>query len=729
MLYSPQRYLVTSALPYANGPLHIGHLAGAYLPADIYVRFLRLMGKDVVWVCGSDEHGAAITIKAIKEKRSPQDIIDQYHDLFKVAFEKMGIDFDIYHRTSSEIHHETSQEFFRTLHAKGEFEVKESEQYYDAEAKQFLADRYIKGTCPKCNHDAAYGDQCENCGSTLSPTELIEPTSTLSGSTPELKKTTHWYLPLDKYEAWLKEWINTGHLDGEQVHDPSEWKNHVLGQCKSWLEGGLHPRSMTRDLDWGIDVPREIEGSEGKKLYVWMDAPIGYISATKQWAIDNKKDWEPYWKDENTALVHFIGKDNIVFHCLIFPAILKAHGDYILPKNVPANQFVNLEGDKISTSRNWAVWVNEYVKDLPGKEDELRYHMIKNMPEQRDSEFTWQGFQDSVNNELVNNLANFINRVIVLTHKYYDGVVPAFDENEVFISPTSEDYDGFHETEMLQLHDDLQEVNEYIRNYDFRAALTQVMKISSQGNQLLQHNEPWKQIKVEPETVKTVMNMALQVVASLSVIIYPFMPFASAKMRNLLALSELKGDGELEALMMNLAEGEMAIPTGHKINEPIHLFSRIDDKVIADQKAKLENSKKVDEPVVETALAVTAASAKSVPAKEETTEKPTIEYGDFVKMDIKVATITHAEAVPKTDKLLKLQLDVAGEERTVVSGIAEHYKPEEIIGRQVSLLANLAPRKLRGVMSQGMILMAEDSDGKLSFVAPDVAVSSGSTIS
>lgn len=718
MLFPPQRYLVTSALPYANGPLHIGHLAGAYLPADIYVRFLRLTGKDVVWVCGSDEHGAAITIKAIKEKRSPQNIIDQYHALFEVAFKKMGISFDIYHRTSEKIHHETSQEFFTTLYNQGEFVEKESEQYYDEEAKQFLADRYIKGTCPKCNHLEAYGDQCENCGSTLSPTELINPTSTLSGSIPQIKKTTHWYLPLDKYENWLKEWVTTGHLDGTQLHDPTEWKNHVLGQCKSWLEGGLHPRSMTRDLDWGVDVPQNIEGAKGKKLYVWMDAPIGYISATKQWAIDNDKDWKPYWQDDKTALVHFIGKDNIVFHCLIFPAILKAHGGYILPKNVPANQFVNLEGDKISTSRNWAVWVNEYVEEVPEKVDELRYHMIKNMPEQRDSEFTWKGYQDSVNNELVNNLANFINRVVVLTHKYYNGVVPVFNEDEVFVSPSSEDYDGFHESEMLQLHDDLQEVNEYIRNFDFRAALTQLMKISSQGNQLLQFNEPWKTVKTDPESVKAVMNLALQVVGAISVILFPFLPFASNRLRALLNLEELSGVGELDALLYKLCEGEAIIPSGHLIGKAVHLFTKIDDSFINDQIDKLKTSKTIKEK---------STTTPSTQIEEE--KKSIIQYDDFMKLDIKVATITHAEAVPKTEKLLKLQLDVDGEERTVVSGIALHYKPEEIIGKQVSLLANLAPRKMRGVTSQGMILMAEDKDGKLAFVAPEVSVSSGSTIS
>ena len=720
MLIPPKRYLVTSALPYANGPLHIGHLAGAYLSADIYVRFLRLMGKDVVWVCGSDENGAAITIKALKEKKAPKEIVDKYHELFKEAFNGLGISFDMYHRTSAELHHETSQDFFRTLYKKGEFIKKETEQYFDEEANQFLADRYIKGTCPKCNYDAAYGDQCENCGSSLSPIELINPTSTLSGSTPKMKKTTHWYLPLDKYEDWLSEWINTGVVDGKQLHDPSEWKNHVLGQCKSWLQGGLQSRSMTRDLDWGVDVPPEIEGAEGKKLYVWMDAPIGYISATKQWAIDNNKDWKPYWQDDKTALVHFIGKDNIVFHCLIFPAILKAHGDYTLPVNVPANQFVNLEGDKISTSRNWAVWVNDYLKELPGKEDELRYHMIKNMPEQRDSEFTWKGYQESVNNELVNNLANFVNRVIVLTHKYYEGIVPEFDPNEVFKSATTEDYDGFHESEMLQLHDDLQEVCEYIRNFEFRAALTQLMRISSQGNQLLQFNEPWKAIKEDPELVKAVMNLGLQIVAAISVMIQPFMPFVSRRMRDLLALPQIDDTDALEEMLVQLSEGEMLIEAGHKINAATHLFTKIPNEVIEEQKSKL----KKEEPTQEgPKKAVASAPSNGKPGKGE------IQYDDFVKMDIRVATIKTAEPVPKTDKLLKLTLDVAGEERTVVSGIALHYQPDDIIGQQVCLLANLAPRKLRGVLSQGMILMVEDEDGKLSFVAPDKVVASGSVIS
>ncbi len=720
MLYPPDRYMITSALPYANGPLHIGHLAGAYLPADIYVRYLRMMGKDVVWVCGSDEHGAAITIKAHKEGSKPREIIDKYHALFEEAFSKMGISFDIYHRTSAQIHHETSQEFFRTLHAKGEFVEKTSEQYYDEEAKMFLADRYIKGTCPKCGHVDAYGDQCENCGSTLSPTELKDPVSTLTGKTPVMKTTKHWYLPLDKYEDWLKEWINTGHLDGVQEHDPAEWKNHVLGQCKSWLDGGLHPRSMTRDLDWGVDVPQEIEAAEGKKLYVWLDAPIGYISATKQWALDNGKDWKPYWQDQKTALVHFIGKDNIVFHCLIFPAILKAHGDYILPQNVPANQFVNLEGNKISTSRNWAVWVNEFVDEMPDRIDELRYHMIKNMPEQRDSEFTWTGYQESVNNELVNNLANFVNRVIVLTNKYYEGIIPTFNPDEVFVSASTEDYDGFHETEMLQLHDDLQEVAEYIRNFEFRAALTQIMKISSQGNQLLQFNEPWKQIKEDPEAVKVVMNLAIQVVGALSVVVYPFMPSASERLRNLLGLNALSGKEELNLMLQSLAEGELIVKEGHKISEASHLFTKVEDEIIEKQKSKLISA---------AAPVVAATGVVNSGQDEKPSGKPTINFNDFTKLDIRVATIKHAEAVPKTDKLLKLQLDVAGEERTVVSGIAEHYQPEDIIGLQVTLLANLAPRKLRGIMSEGMILMAEDADGTLSFVAPDKTVSSGSTIS
>ncbi len=709
---NPSRYLITSALPYANGPLHIGHLAGAYLSADVYVRFLRMMDKDVVWVCGSDEHGAAITIKALKEKTTPKEIIDKYHTLFEKAFEQMNISFDIYHRTSEPIHHETSQDFFKTLYDKGEFIEKESDQYYDDEAKQFLADRYIKGECPKCGKKDAYGDQCENCGSSLSPTELINPLSTLSGAKPILKSTKHWYLPLDKYENWLKEWISDGTIDGEEYHDPSKWKNHVLGQCKSWLDGGLVPRSMTRDLDWGVNVPEEVQGSEGKKLYVWLDAPIGYISATKQWAQDNGKDWETYWKSDDTALIHFIGKDNIVFHCLIFPAILKAHGGYNLPINVPANQFVNLEGNKISTSKNWAVWVNEYADTYPDRIDELRYHMIKIMPEQKDSEFTWQTFQDSVNNELVNNLANFVNRVIVLTHKYYDGKVPEFDPNIMFESPyEDDDLAGFHESELLILHDAVHELNQNIRDFNFRSALQMVLKISQNGNQLLQLNEPWKAIKDDEELVKVVMNLSLQIVTVLSVCIRPFLPNASNRMRDQMGLNHDIGNGSLVSMLDQLCEGELLINEGHQIKKATHLFSRIPDEMIETEKAKLVGP---EEGNVE--------QSKHIPLKEN------IEFNDFMKLDFRTATILTAEKVEKTDKLLKLEVDLGFEQRTIVSGIAEHYQADKLPGKQIMVVANLAPKKLRGVMSQGMILLAEDENGKLTFVSTEGSFPNGMVV-
>ena len=708
-----KRYLVSSALPYANGPLHIGHLAGAYLSGDIFVRFLRMMQKDVLYVCGSDEHGAAITIRAKQDGVTPQEIVDRYHEEFKSAFEGIGLSFDIYHRTSAQLHHETSQEFFRNLYDKGEFEEEVSQQYYDESAKQFLADRYIKGTCPKCNYEEAYGDQCENCGSTLSPSELINPVSALSDEKPILKETKHWYLPLNKYEAWLTEWISTGKLEGKQLHDPADWKNHVLGQCKSWLESGLHKRAMTRDLSWGVDVPQDIAGAEGKKLYVWMDAPIGYVSATKQWAIDNNKDWEPYWKDEDTALIHFIGKDNIVFHCLIFPAILKAHGEYILPVNVPANQFVNLEGRKISTSKNWAVWVNEYLVDLPGKEDELRYYMIKNMPETKDSEFTWKGYQDAVNNELVNNLANFINRVVVLTNKYYDGIIPEFDEDLMMNVPEDDDeLPGFHDSEMLHLHDKLQECCELIRKYDFRGALKVVMEISSRGNQLLQFNEPWKLIKEDPDTVKMVMNVGIQYVAALGTILHPFLPFTSKKIRLILGQKPMNEQSELLDLLENLCEGNHILNAGHKIGKSNHVFSRIPDEMIETQIAKLKDSENL---VIEEKV-----KAPSV--------KETISFDDFTKMDIRTGTILTAEKVAKADKLLKLTLDMGFEERTVVSGIAKFYKPEELPGKQVSVLVNLAPRKIRGVESNGMILMAENGEGTLSFVSPAQNWEDGSVV-
>ncbi len=704
-----KRYLITSALPYANGPLHIGHLAGAYLPADIYVRFQRLMGKDILYICGSDEHGAAITIKAMKEKSTPQEIVDKYHNLFKETFSRIGISFDMYHRTSEQIHHETSQEFFSKLYSKGEFEEKESEQYYDEKAKQFLADRYIMGTCPKCGNPDAYGDQCEKCGSSLSPTELINPISTLTGDKPVLKKTVHWYLPLDKYEEWLRHWINTGELDGEQLHDPDQWKNHVLGQCKSWLDGGLQPRAMTRDLDWGVDVPHHIKGHEGKKLYVWMDAPIGYVSATRQWAIDHKKNWKKYWQDKESALIHFIGKDNIVFHCLIFPAILHAHGDYNLPINVPANQFMNLEGRKISTSRNWAVWVHEYLDEFPDRQDELRYVMIKNMPEQKDSEFTWKSYQDANNNELVNNLANFVNRVVVLTNKYYGGKVPAFDENAEIISPEDKYDASYHDSELLRLFDDIHELCDYVRAFDFRSALKILMDISTKGNQILQFNEPWKTIKDDPESVKVVINLCLQYVAAIGVICRPFMPFTSDKIRVLLNQKAIEEKGELEKMLNKLAEGEPILKKGHKIGEPLHLFTRIDDAIIQQQIDKLNAT---DQNNQMSALENTSTTPTQ-PVKSE------INYEDFTKMDIRTATIVQAEKIEKADKLLKLTLDLGFEQRTVVSGIAEHYKPSEVIGKKVSLLANLAPRKMKGVESQGMILMAEDSKGKLSFISPD----------
>jgi methionyl-tRNA synthetase len=709
-----KRILVTSALPYANGPLHIGHLAGAYLSADIYVRFQRLMGKDILFVCGSDEHGAAITIKAMKEGLTPEEVVNKYHALFEKTFKGIGISFDIYHRTSAELHHRTSQEFFNNLYQNGEFEEKETAQYYDEKAGRFLADRYISGTCPKCSNEDAYGDQCEKCGSSLSPTDLINPKSTLTGEKPVLKNTTHWYLPLDKYEYWLKEWIETGKLDGEQLHDPAEWKNHVLGQCKSWLDGGLQPRAMTRDLDWGVDVPHNIPGHEGKKLYVWMDAPIGYISATKQWALERGKDWKPYWQDKETALIHFIGKDNIVFHCLIFPAILKAHGDYILPYNVPANQFMNLEGRKISTSKNWAIWVHEYLDEMPDKQDELRYTMIKNMPELKDSEFTWKAYQDANNNELVNNLANFINRVLVLTHKYFEGKVPSFDEDVDFAGPEDQYESTFHEAELIRLFDDIHLMADYIRAFDFRSALKTVMDISTTGNQILQFNEPWKNFKEEPDQVAAVLNLCLQYLAALSVIIRPFLPFTSDKLRQLLNTDPILEKGELEAMLEDLSEGRVLIPAGRKLQSPVHLFTRVDDQIIQTQ---------IDKLMATDAVESTGDDHHTFePVKDE------IQYEDFMKMDIRSATIVAAEKIPKADKLLKLTLDLGFEERTVVSGIAEHFSPEEVVGKRVSLLANLAPRKLRGVESKGMILMAENRDGKLSFVSPDNGTENGRTI-
>ena len=703
MIHPPKRYLVTAALPYANGPLHIGHLSGAYLPADIYVRMLRMLDNDVAFICGSDENGAAITMKAMKENSTPREIVDKYHALFVETFQKAGISFDLYHRTSSPLHHETAQDFFRTLYKNGEFKEEESEQYYDTAAEKFLADRYIKGTCPKCGNPSAYGDQCENCGSTLSPLDLINPVSTISGSIPELRKTLHWYLPLDKYESWLKPWIETGILDGKEHHDPAEWKTHVMGQCKSWLDGGLQPRAMTRDLDWGVDVPQEIPGAQGKKLYVWMDAPIGYISATKQWAADHGKDWKDYWQDPESALIHFIGKDNIVFHCLIFPAILKTHGQFNLPVNIPANQFLNLEEQKISTSRNWAIWVHDFLNDNPDQIDALRYVLTKNMPEQKDAEFTWKGYQGDVNSDLVGTLANFVHRVLVLTHKFYGGKVPSFDEDAPIVGSRGNDEASWHEVEMMDLFDRMWTVQDNICKFDFRAGLKAIMDIASAGNQILQFNEPWKLQKDEPETVKAVLNLCLQYAAALSIGLHPFMPGASVRLRKLLSLDAITEQGVWVSTMDQLAEGTHLIPSGHLLSEPEHLFSRVEDDWIQQQSAKLQ-------------LPDTGNKVEEITKSETPPGKANISYDDFAKLEIKTAKIIAAEAVPKADKLLKLTLEVNGAERTVVSGIAKHYRPEELPGKHVVILANLEPRKIKGVESQGMILMAESGDGRLHFI-------------
>jgi methionyl-tRNA synthetase len=702
MIMPPKRYTITAALPYANGPLHIGHLAGAYLPADIFARFLRLMGKDVAFICGSDEHGAAITIRARKEGLTPQQIIDKYHAQFEEVFQKMGISFNIYHRTSDTLHHQTSQEFFLNLYEKGAFKEIESEQFYDEEASQFLADRYIIGTCPKCGHTEAYGDQCEKCGSTLSPEELIQPRSMLSGKAPVRKKTKHWYLPLDQHETWLKTWIETGHLGKLALHEPETWKNHVIGQCKSWLDNGLQPRAMTRDLDWGVDVPPQIPGSEGKKLYVWLDAPIGYISATKAWAEKNKKNWKDYWQSKDAGLIHFIGKDNIVFHCIIFPAILKTHGDYILPMNVPANQFMNLEGRKISTSKGWAVWVHEYLEDFPDQQDALRYAMIKNMPEQKDSEFTWKGFQEANDNELVANLANFCNRVFVLMHKYFKGKVPKVDEDTEIVGSYGPMMPSFIDSELMELFDKVYELCNCIWEYDFRGGQQWLMQISTWGNQILQANQPWKNHEENPEATKVVLNLCVQTLAALSVSMRPFLPFASDRLRSQLNLPPIKDHRDLVELQNKLAGGKYLVKAGHVIGEPFHLFSRIPDEAIRLQMEKLQETDRKQKEEI----------AKS------NNQKPMISFDDFSKCDIRTATILKAEKVEKADKLLKLEVRLGEEIRTIVSGIALYHNPEDIIGKEVCILANLEPRKIRGIESKGMILMAEDAEGKLAFVSP-----------
>ena len=753
--------MITSALPYANGPLHIGHLAGAYIPADIYVRYLRLQGRDVLWVCGSDEHGAAITIRAMKDGLTPREIIDKYDAQFRTTFKGMGIAFDIFHRTSTALHFETAQDFFRTLYKNGAFEVIENEQYFDEEKQIFLADRYIVGVCPVCGNPDAYGDQCERCGSTLSPNDLKEPIrSTLSGSTPIKKTTKHWFLKLNEHEAWLTKWINEGVSDigrwtldvgntndknpkfGVQnptskiTHNPDDWKPHVLGQCKSWLDGGLQPRAMTRDLDWGIPVPPEIDASGQKKLYVWLDAPIGYISATKQWAIDNHtpEAWKKYWQNEDTALIHFIGKDNIVFHCLIFPALLKAHGDYILPVNVPANQFMNLEGRKMSTSKNWAVWVHEYLEDFPDGQDELRFSLIKNMPELQDSEFTWKRFQETTNNELVGNLANFINRVFVLTHKYFEGKVPVLnDERLTMNDEQKEKYpNGISGSTFIILHKQIEEINTAIEKFDFRTALQGVMDISTLGNRLLQDNEPWKKIKTDPELTATVLNLSLQIVTVLSVITQPFLPFLSARLRILLNEPALE-NGDWAKMFELLKNKQPLIKTGQTIGEPVHLFSRISDETIEKQISRLVGSS------VSQSVNDEQTNQQTIEPINQLTDQPTnrlmyaplkeiINYDEFSKPDIRTATIIAAERIPKADKLLKLTVDVGFEVRTICSGIAEHFTPEEITGKQVIIVANLAPRKMRGIDSNGMILMAEDADGKLAFVTPPAGFMNGAVV-
>lgn len=678
MMKEFKRYTVTTALPYANGPVHIGHLAGVYVPADIYVRYLRLRHKDVIFIGGSDEHGVPITLKARNEGVTPQQVVDRYHNIIKESFKKFGISYDIYSRTSSQIHHETAAEFFKTLYDKGEFIEKISKQYFDEAESQFLADRYIIGTCPKCEYEAAYGDQCENCGSSLSPEELINPRSVISGNKPILKETKHWYLPLDKYENWLKQWI---------LEEHKEWKPNVYGQCKSWLDAGLFPRAVTRDLDWGVKVP--LHEAENKVLYVWFDAPIGYISATKEL----RPDWEKYWKDAETKLVHFIGKDNIVFHCIIFPSMLKQEGSYILPENVPANEFLNLEGDKISTSRNWAVWLHEYLEEFPNKQDVLRYVLCANAPETKDSDFTWKDFQARNNNELVAILGNFINRALVLTHKYYDGKIPVPSEIT--------DKEKEIREEILKIKSDLEK---NIENYKFREALKDFMQISRIGNKYLADTEPWKLIKTDSERVKTIMYYSLQLCAISVVLGEIFLPFSMEKLRNMLNME--KTDWE-DVLKFDLLKPE------HKINQAELLFEIIDDLKIEEQLNKLAKTKEMNE-----------SSAKTVsPQKEEIT------YDDFVKQDIRVATILEAEKVPKADKLLKLLVDTGIDKRTIVSGIAEYYKPEEIIGKQVCVLVNLAPRKLRGIESAGMILMATDKDGSLKFVSPENLTANGSVIS
>ncbi|MDF0717645.1 methionine--tRNA ligase [Muricauda sp. 334s03] len=693
---SPSRYTITAALPYTNGPIHIGHLAGVYVPADIYSRYLRLKGNDVAFVCGSDEHGVAISMKAKKEGVTPKEIIDKYHSIIKKSFVDFGVSFDNYSRTSAKVHHDTASEFFKKMYAQGDFIEEETEQLYDDEAKQFLADRFVIGTCPKCGHEEAYGDQCENCGSSLNATDLINPKSTITGTVPSLKKTKHWFLPLDRYEGFLKKWILEEHK--------SDWKPNVYGQCKSWIDEGLKPRAVTRDLDWGIPVP--VEGGEGKVLYVWFDAPIGYISSTKEWAEQKGKEWEPYWKDKDTKLVHFIGKDNIVFHCIIFPSMLKAHGDFILPENVPANEFLNLEGNKLSTSKNWAVWLHEYLEEFPDMQDVLRYALTANAPETKDNDFTWKDFQARNNNELVAIFGNFVNRVAVLTHKYYGGEIPAPAELTTVDKEALEALKEFPDT-----------LSKSLERYRFREASQQLMNLARLGNKYLADQEPWKLIKTDEERVKTIMYVALQIATGLAILSEPFLPFTSEKLKKILRVAQNDKDGvrssAVETNWDGVANAEALLPAGHTINKSELLFRKIEDKEIQQQLDKLEATKK----------------ANAQMDKEVAPLKETITFDDFAKLDLRVGTIIEAEKMPKANKLLILKVDTGLDTRTIVSGIANSFKPEDIVGKKVTVVANLAPRKLRGVESQGMILMTEDKDGKLVFVNPDEEnVGNGETI-
>ncbi|MBT4779462.1 MAG: methionine--tRNA ligase [Polaribacter sp.] len=682
---TPKRYTITAALPYTNGPIHIGHLAGVYVPADIYARFLRLTGKDVAYICGSDEHGVAIPMRAKKEGVSPQDIIDKYHGIIKQSFVDFGISFDNYSRTSSKIHHETAAEFFTKMHNDGEFIEEVSAQLYDAEANQFLADRFVVGTCPKCNFEESYGDQCESCGTSHNATDLINPKSSITGNVPSLKETKHWFLPLDKHEAFLREWVLEGHK--------KDWKPNVYGQVKSWVEDGLRPRAVTRDLDWGIPVP--VKGGEGKVLYVWFDAPIGYISSTKEWAAREGKNWEDYWKKDDTKLVHFIGKDNIVFHCIIFPSMLKAHGDYILPENVPANEFLNLEGNKLSTSKNWAVWLHEYLEEFPGQQDVLRYTLTANAPETKDNDFTWKDFQAKNNNELVAIFGNFINRVVVLTNKYYTGEVPlpgVFTEIDEDVLAAVKEFPNT--------------IGKSIERYRFREASQELMNLARLGNKYLADEEPWKVIKVDAARVQTIMYVALQISAALAVVSEPFLPFTSTKLKTILNIDKSLSWSDIH-------EKEVLLAVKHQINKAELLFSKIEDKSIETQLEKLLATKRSN------------AQEKKVVAPQ----KEVIDFEDFSKLDVRVGTILAAEKVAKTKKLLQLKVDVGIDVRTIVSGIAESFSPEDIIGQQVSVLVNLAPRKIRGVESQGMILMTDTLDGKLAFVAPERSIKNGQEVS